>query len=55
MQREKEHNFKNTQMFTNPGILNDILKPDLVQRQSRLKMCIILAVPSLFYGYKIWT
>jgi len=37
------------------GILNNVLKPNLVQKQSRLKLHNILAIPLLLYGCEIWT
>jgi len=37
------------------GILNSVLKPCLVQRQSQWKVYNILATPSLLYSYEIWT
>jgi hypothetical protein len=37
------------------GIQNNVLKPSLVQRQSRLKFYNTLAVPLLLYGSGIWT
>jgi hypothetical protein len=36
------------------GILNNVFKPNLVQRQSQLKAYNILAVPSLLYGCEVW-
>jgi len=36
------------------AILNNVLKPNLVQRQSRSKVCNILATLSPLYGYEIW-
>jgi len=34
--------------------MKNILKPNLVQRESRLKVYNILAIISLLYFYKIW-
>lgn len=37
------------------GVLNDVLKPHLLQRKSQLKLYNILFVPSLLYGCAIWS
>jgi hypothetical protein len=49
------HIFFNYKMFTNTGLLNNTLKPNTVQRSSRLKMFKTLAVLSLHYGSEIGT
>jgi hypothetical protein len=36
------------------GILNYVLKPNLLQKQSRLKVYNILPISSLLYGCEIW-
>jgi hypothetical protein len=41
-------------MFKNTGILNNTLKPNLVQRSTRLKLY-KTALPTLLYGSEIWT
>jgi hypothetical protein len=37
------------------GLLNDTLKPNLVQRSTRLKLYKTLALPTLLYDSEIWT
>jgi hypothetical protein len=37
------------------GLLNNTLKPNLVQRRTRLKLYKTLALPTLLYGSEIWT
>jgi hypothetical protein len=37
------------------GYLNNTLKPNLVQRSTRLKLYKTLALPTLLYGTEIWT
>jgi hypothetical protein len=37
------------------GILNSVLKPNLVHRQSQMNVYNVLAIPSLLCGYEIWT
>jgi len=37
------------------GNLNNVLKRNLIQRQSQLKVCNILAIPLLLYGCEMWT
>jgi len=37
------------------AILNNILEPNVVQRQSPFKVYSILAVPSLLYDCDMWT
>jgi hypothetical protein len=49
---EKDIYSKITQIL---GLLNNTLKPNLVQRSTRLKLYKILALPTLLYGIEIWT
>jgi hypothetical protein len=37
------------------GVLNNTLKPNLVQRSTRLKLYKTLALPTLLHGSEIWT
>jgi hypothetical protein len=37
------------------GLLDNTLKPNLVQRSTRLKLYKTLALSSLLYGSEIWT
>jgi hypothetical protein len=54
-QEEKFTHSKITNFFTNTGLLNKTLKPNLVQRSTRLKLYNTLALPTLLYGSEIWT
>jgi hypothetical protein len=36
------------------GLLNNTLKPNLVQRSTRLKLYKTLALPTILYGSEIW-
>jgi hypothetical protein len=49
---EKDIYSKITQIL---GLLNNTLKPNLVQRSTRLKLYKTLALPTLLYGIEIWT
>jgi hypothetical protein len=37
------------------GTINNVLKPNQVQKSSRMKIYNTLAIPTLIYGSKIWT
>jgi hypothetical protein len=37
------------------GLINNVLKPNQVQKTTRLKVYNTLAVPTLIYGSEIWT
>jgi hypothetical protein len=54
-QEEKDIYFKITKFLQILGLLNNTLKPNLVQRSTRLKLHITLALPTLLYGSEIWT
>jgi hypothetical protein len=56
MKRARERNFKNKyKVLQILGILNNALKPDLLQKQCRLKVYSILFIASLLYGCETWT
>jgi hypothetical protein len=54
-QEEKDIHSKITTFLQILGLLSNILKPDLVQRNIRLKLYKTLALPTLLYGSEIWT
>jgi hypothetical protein len=54
-QEEKDIHSKITTFLQILGLLNNALKPNLVQRSTRLKLYKILALPTLLYGSEIWT
>jgi hypothetical protein len=52
---KKGHNFKNICKYLQIlGVLNNVMKPNFVHRQSRSKLYSILAMPSLLYGCEMW-
>jgi hypothetical protein len=54
-QGEKDIHFKITKFLQILGLLNNTLKPNLVQRGTRLKLYKTLALPTLLYDSEIWT
>jgi hypothetical protein len=52
-QEEKAIHSKITKFLQIPGILNNTLKPNLVQRSTRLKLYKKLALPTLLHGSEI--
>jgi hypothetical protein len=54
-QEKKDIYFKITKFLQILGLLNNTLKPNLVQRSKRLKLHKTLALPTLLYGSEIWT
>jgi hypothetical protein len=54
-QEEKDIHSKITKSLQILGLLNNALKPNLVQRSTRLKLYETLALPTLLYGSEIWT
>jgi hypothetical protein len=54
-QEETDIHFKITNFLQILGLLNNKLKPNLVQRSTRLKLYKTLALPTLLYGSEIWT
>jgi hypothetical protein len=54
-QKEKDTHSKITKFLQILGFLNNTLKPNLVQRGTRLKLYKTLALPTLLYGSAIWT
>jgi hypothetical protein len=54
-QEEKDIHSKITKFLQILGLLNNTLKPSLVQRGTRLKLYKTLALPTLLYGIEIWT
>jgi hypothetical protein len=54
-QKEKDIHSKITKFLQIQGLLNNTLKPNLVQRNTRLKLYKTLALPALLYGSEIWT
>jgi hypothetical protein len=54
-QEEKDIHSKITKFLQILGLLNNTLKPNLVQRSTRLKLYKTLALPTLLYGSEIWT
>jgi hypothetical protein len=54
-QEEKNLHSKITKFLQILGFLNNTLKPNLVQRSTRLKLYKTLALPALLYGSEIWT
>jgi hypothetical protein len=54
-QEEKDTHSKNTKFLQILGLLNNTLKPNLVQRSTRLKLYKTLVLPTLLYGSEIWT
>jgi hypothetical protein len=54
-QEEKGIHSKITKFLQILGLLNNTLKPNLVQISTRLKLYKTLALPTLLYGSEIWT
>jgi hypothetical protein len=54
-QKEKDIHSKITTFLQILGLLNDTLKPNLVQGSTRLKLYKTLALPTLLYGSESWT
>jgi hypothetical protein len=54
-QEEKDIHYKITNFLQILGLLNNTLKPNLVQRSTRFKLYKTLALPTLLYGSEIWT
>jgi hypothetical protein len=54
-QKEKDIHSKITTFLQILGLLNDTLKPNLVQRSTRLKLYKILALPTFLYCSESWT
>lgn len=54
-EEEKDIMWKISKFLQVLGMLNNILKPKLVQKQSWLKVFNILAIPSLLCDFEIWT
>jgi hypothetical protein len=54
-QEEKDIHSKITNFLQILGLLNNTLKPNVVQISTRLKLYKILALPTLLYGSEIWT
>jgi hypothetical protein len=54
-QEEKHIHSKITKFLQILGVLNNKLKPNLVQRNTRLQLYKTLALPALLYGSEIWT
>jgi hypothetical protein len=52
---EKYINSKITNFLQILGLLSNTLKPNLVQRITRLKLYKTLALPTLLYGCEMWT
>jgi hypothetical protein len=54
-QEEKDIHSKITKFLQILGLLNNTLKPNLIQRRTRLKLYKTLPLPTLLYGSEIWT
>jgi hypothetical protein len=54
-QEEKDIHSKITKFLQILRLLNNTLKPNLVQRSTRLKLYKTLALPTLLYDSQIWT
>jgi transposase len=54
-QEEKDIYSKITKFVQILGLLNNTLKPNLVQRNTRLKLYETLALPNILYCSEIWT
>jgi hypothetical protein len=54
-QEEKDIHSKIIKFLQILGLLNNTLKPNLVQRSTRLKLYKTLALPALLYSSEIWT
>jgi hypothetical protein len=54
-QEKKDIHSKITKFLQILGLLNNTLKPHLVQRSTRLKLYKTLAHQTLLYGSEIWT
>jgi hypothetical protein len=54
-QEEKDIHFKITQFLKILGLLNNTLKPNLIQRSAILTLYKTLALFTLLYGSEIWT
>jgi hypothetical protein len=52
---EKNITSKLSKFFQITGIINQVLKPCEVQKQTRLKIYNTLALPTLLYGSETWT
>jgi hypothetical protein len=51
---EKDLNIKVTNFVKVLGIINQIFKPSLVSRHTRIRICKTLARPVLSYGSEAW-
>jgi len=54
-QGEVDLSQKITKCTKTMGIINEVLKPTLVQKHARIRLYKILARPVLYYGSKAWT
>jgi hypothetical protein len=54
-QEEKDIHSKITKFLQILELLNNTMKPNLVQRSTRLKLYKTLALPTLLYGSEIFT
>jgi transposase len=54
-QNETDIHSKITKFLQILGLLNNTMKPNLIQRSTRLKLYKILALPTLLYSSEIWT
>jgi hypothetical protein len=54
-EREKDVTTKISKFLQIAGIINQVLKPSKVQRQTRLIIYNTLAIPILLYGSEAWT
>jgi hypothetical protein len=54
-QEDKDVYSRITKFLQILGLLNNTLKPNLIQRSTRLKLYKTLALPTLLYGSEIWT
>jgi hypothetical protein len=52
---EKDLNIKAANFVKVSGIINQIFKPSLVSRHTRIRMYKTLAIPVLSYGSEAWT